>query len=300
MKVLITGANGFIGSNLVKRLVYDDICVDIIKRSESNLDSLSDVLNKISVFNHDGSTKNMMSILKSSKPDVVCHLAGIASYNYDLDDIEPLINSNILFGNQLVECMIRNDIYKLINTGTYWQHYQNIEYNPTCLYAATKQAFIDILKFYVESYNLNVITLKLYDNYGPNDNRNKLFNFINKSVENNELINLSPGDQLIDIVYISDLIDAYLLSIKRLGLSKNKGYNEFFISTNKPISLRNLVDKYLNLTNQKANIKWGARTHREREIMVPFAKGKRLPGWVPKISIDDGIKLMSEIDNNLL
>lgn len=297
MKVLVTGANGFIGSNLVKGLIVQDYIVDVIVRPNSNLDLLSDVINKINVFKHDGTIESMFSILKNSKPDIVCHLAGISVYAHKLKDVGQLINSNILFGNQLVESMIRNNIFNLINTGTYWQNYNDKHYNPTCLYAATKQAYIDILKFYVESSKLNVITLKLFDNYGPNDNRNKLFSFINKSINNNDLINMSPGDQLMDMVYISDLIDAYLISIKKLTSSKINGYKEFFLSTDNRISLKNLVNTFLKITNQKAKINWGGRKYREREIMFPITAKDKLPGWNPKVSIEKGINLMIKGNN---
>lgn len=292
MKILITGANGYVGSNLTRSLIEKGFNVDIIVRPKSNLDSLCDLLNEIKIFIHDGLTKTMMQILKKSNPDVVCHLAGISSYDYSLDDVEELITTNIFFGNQLVECMVRNKIFNLVNTGTYWQHYKNLEYNPTCLYAATKQAYADILKFYVESSKLNVINLKLFDNYGPNDSRNKIFNFINKSIINNKLINMSPGDQIIDLVYISDLTAAYLISINKLIDGEINGYNDFLLSTKNRISLKNLVNKFLKITNQKAEINWGGREYRKREIMIPVIGDKKLPGWNPKISIDNGIKLM--------
>jgi len=296
MKILITGASGYVGSNLTRALIKKGFNVDIIVRSSSNLDLLVDLLEDIKIFIHDGLAETMVNILSKSKPDLVCHLAGISSYDHKLDDIEELIKSNILFGNQLVEGMIRNNIFKLINTGTYWQHYKNHEYNPTCLYAATKQAYQDIIKFYVESSNLNVINLKLFDNYGPNDNRNKLFNFINKSIENNNLINMSPGYQIIDIVYISDLIDAYLISINKLIGGELNGYNDFLLSTENRINLKNLVNKFLKITNQKADINWGGRKYRKREVMIPVVGDKKLTGWNPKISIDNGIKLMIKND----
>ena len=96
MKILITGANGFVGSNLVKRLVEDEINTEVIIRSQSNINSLNDVQNKIIKYVHDGTSECMKRIFKESKPDVVCHLAGISSYDHSLDDIEPIIKSNIL------------------------------------------------------------------------------------------------------------------------------------------------------------------------------------------------------------
>ena len=69
------------------------------------------------------------------------------------------MSSNITFGTQLVEAMVANGCYQFVNTGTSWQHYENDEYNPVNLYAATKQAFEDILRYYVETSALRVITL---------------------------------------------------------------------------------------------------------------------------------------------
>tara|TARA_Y100000590_G_scaffold467471_1_gene646495 strand:- start:488 stop:1381 length:894 start_codon:yes stop_codon:yes gene_type:complete len=291
MKVLITGANGFVGSNLVRRLVKDGIDTDVIIRPQSNITSLTDVKKEITEYIHDGTSECMMNIFQESKPDIVCHLAAISNYNHTLDDIEPMIKSNILFGTQLVECMVENKVYNLVNTGTFWQHYKGEEYNPSCLYAATKKAFEDLLKYYVETTKLNTITLKLFDNFGPNDLRGKLFNFLEQSIINNQKIKMSKGEQLIDIIYISDVVNAYIVSIKRL-LSNNQQCEEFFVSSNNLITLRKLVSKYLEIRNMKAEIMWGEREYRKREIMKPWNEGKILPGWKPQISIDEGIKLM--------
>ena len=290
MKVLITGGSGFIGSHLAKYLVKDNQSVEIIVRPTSNIEIFQEIRKKIIIYKHDGTSENMMSILKESKPDIVCHLASISIYDHNIETIDSLIKSNILFGSQLIECMVKNNIYRLIITGTFWQHYENKNNNPTCLYAATKQAFENIIKFYTETTDLNVITLKLFDTYGPNDPRNKLFNFLKESINKNQTINMTPGDQLIDIVYISDIIDAYIVSIERLLSDNNQKHEKFAISSNNPIPLKSLIEKYLQITNKKADIIWGRKEYRKREVMVPWNTGKPLPDWSPKVSIEEGIK----------
>src|SRR5690606_40584249 len=68
----------------------------------------------------------------------------------------------------------------LINTSSYSQHVNQEHYNPNSLYAATKQAYEDILRFY--STKLNIINLVLFDNFGPNDPRPKIMNLLYKSL----------------------------------------------------------------------------------------------------------------------
>lgn len=294
MKILVTGAAGFIGSHLVTALLSKNYNVSIIVRESTDLSSIKNIIKKINVYTFDGTENSMLNIIIDSSPDVVCHLAGISKYKHESGDIKKMIESNILFGTYLIDAMVKNKVLNFINTGTYWQHFDGIKYNPSCLYAATKQSFDDILKYYIESSNLNVINLKLYDNYGPNDRRLKLFKYIDQCVINNEVIKLSPGKQLIDIIYISDLVAAYIVSIETLQRNQKFRYKEYFISSQKKISLKKLVKKYLKITGQKARIDFGAKEYRDREIMKPFSSKKNLPGWKPKINLDDGLKKLIE------
>ena len=75
------------------------------------------------------------------KPDIV-HFHWIPR----LTDIKEMINSNIMFGTQILEAMVLHSVPYFVNTGTYWQHFDGKSYNPNSLYAATKQSFQDILK----------------------------------------------------------------------------------------------------------------------------------------------------------
>ena len=147
-KTLVTGSTGFVGSHLTTRLVNDSWEVHVIVRENSNLQLLNDVQDKITIHVHNGTTSNMVSIIDNAKPDIVFHLAALSLLEHRTKDIVQLFNSNILFPNQLVEAMVKNEIYCLVNTGTFWQHYQSKKYSPVNLYAATKKAFEDI---FVES-----------------------------------------------------------------------------------------------------------------------------------------------------
>jgi len=291
---LITGATGFVGANLVKRLAEGGWKIHIIIRPNSHLDIIKDIIDKVFIHKHNGTTASMIDIVRKSNPSIVFHLASLFLAEHQSKDIEQLIKSNILFGTQLVEAMVNKGIYKLINTGTSWQHYNNEDYNPVCLYAATKQAFEDILTFYVKTTPLKVITLKLFDTYGPKDPRAKLFSLLKKAAEEQKSLAFSPGEQLIDIVYIDDVIDAFMLASERLLNGKVENYEEYTVSSGKPIKLRELVETYEKIIGKKLPIEWGGRSYRPREVMVPWNKGKRLPGWSVKVELEEGIKKLKE------
>lgn len=289
---LVTGATGFVGSHLVKRLVNDKWNVHIITRPQSNINVIGEVTEGLRIYKHDGTTEGMAYILDKTKPSIVFHLASVFFAQHQSKDIEALIKSNILFGTQLVEAMVKNSIYKLINTGTSWQHYNNEDYNPVCLYAATKQAFEAILKFYIKTTPLQVVTLKLFDTYGPNDPRPKLFNLLKKVAEEQKPMAMSPGEQLIDIVYIDDVVDAFIVAAERLLNDKADKYEDYAISSGKPIKLRDLVETYEKVIGRKLPIEWGECHYREREVMLPWNKGRLLPGWRLLIGLEEGVRSM--------
>ena len=205
--ILLTGATGFIGSHLVRRLIGDGWRVHVVARESSRV--LLDGLGGDVCFHvHDGTTEGMIKIVKDAAPVAVFHLASLFLAQHTAGDVTRLMRSNVEFPAQLLEAMAVNDVRMLINTGTSWQHFRNLEYNPVCLYAATKQAFDAILRFYVDNNALKAITLKLFDTYGPGDPRPKLVNLFQRAAASGAALAMSPGEQLIDLVYIDDAVDA--------------------------------------------------------------------------------------------
>ena len=200
-KVLITGATGFIGAHLAKKLLAAGNEVHIIIRPDSKTVLLDDIYDKLSVHIHDGSAEGMINIVHDASPEIVFHLASLFIANHREEDINALIYSNLLFGTQLSEAMVKTGALCLVNTGTSWQHFENEKYNPVNLYAATKQAFEDILKYYIESKKLKVVSLHLFDTFGDDDPRAKLMKLLKKTMETQIPLDMSPGEQKIDLVH---------------------------------------------------------------------------------------------------
>ena len=144
-KVLITGATGFIGSNLVKTLVGEKRDVHVITRASSDLTALSEVRDFIHVYVYDGSFDCLLKIVREAQPSTVFHLASEFVAQHRPSQVNSLLQNNVVFPAQLTEAMAICGIKRFINTGTSWKYFNSTEYRPVNLYAATKQAFEDVL-----------------------------------------------------------------------------------------------------------------------------------------------------------
>ena len=169
MRILITGATGLIGYHVAEHFLTTGDDVHLIVRPSSQKDKLLDLPGKLSLHTHHGTSEELHEILRVASPHLVIHMAATGRYDHDLVNIDPIISSNLLFGTQLLECTVRNHVPYFINTGTFWQYQDSASYSPTSLYAATKQAFQDILWYYIKAFSLKSVTLILFDTYGPKD-----------------------------------------------------------------------------------------------------------------------------------
>jgi nucleoside-diphosphate-sugar epimerase len=291
-KALVTGGTGFVGSTLVRRLVRDGWKVHLMVRANSGTVLIKDVLDRVTLHEHDEKTECMLGILAETLPDVVFHLASLFLSEHASTDVSRLVQSNVLFGVQLAEAMTAHGVSALINTGTHWQHYENKPYSPVNLYASTKQAFEDILQYYVESRALRVITLKLFDTYGPNDPRPKLFSLLERIAREGNCLDMSLGEQMIDLVHVEDAVQAYVVAADRLLLGKVQGHERYAVSSQSPLKLKDLVEMYSTVTGIKPSIQWGGRPYRLREIMQTVSCLPVLPGWTSQKSLLAGLQTM--------
>jgi len=306
MKILVTGATGFIGSHLVSALVRQGkYSVSIIRRRGSNDAFPSDVDGQVKKYSLDEKdNSSIIKIVENDSPDIVIHLASLFLSSHTSDQIEPLIQSNITFSSKLLDAMVDHGIKYFINTGTLWEHYTNeADYNPVNLYAATKRAFEDVLQYYTRAYDLKACTLKFFDTYGPHDRRKKLFNVLKSGLDGKETLQFSPGEQELDLLYVDDAVNAYIKTIDYLKKKKERGHDIFFIGSGKSVRLKDVVATFEEIYDQKLKINWGGRPYRDREIMTAKAdikKAQDVLGWTPKVSLKEGLITMyqQEVEND--
>lgn len=280
MNILLTGATGFIGRNLISELKKNNELYILVrpnsKRSDFGVENFVEFSDDV-IF--------LAEYIRKNKIDGVVHLASLYIAEHKSEDIKELVMSNIYLGTALLEACKFADVKWFLNTGTIWQNYQAEDYsdayNPVNLYAASKQAFITMAKYYTETSNIRFCTLKLCDTFGANDTRKKIFALFERIANSGEFLDMSAGEQYLDILNISDVVSGFCHLIDLLHNGKNI-CDEYVLSSGHHIKLRDLAFVYERNNNVKLNINWGARPYRQREVMKPYI-GNVLEGWEPKM-----------------
>lgn len=289
MRLLITGATGFIGRNLILKL-YKKHKITAIVRNNSDVSKIQDFC---TLFYIKGNIQKPKLLINQERFDGVIHLATYYQSSHTDKDFSKMISSNIIFGATLLEALSHNPPSFFINTTTFSQYANSSLYNPASLYDATKQAFCDIVHFYATKMPTIFCNLLLYNTYGANDNRPKIFNLWNKIANTQSTIEMSKGEQKIDISHINDVVHGFEILIE---LCKNNQVPTLstFTLENQRYTLRELAEIFEYATNTKLPIIWGAKPYRQNEVMEPISSKNssvsKLPYWKPKMSLYKGIR----------
>ncbi|MCL4325273.1 MAG: NAD-dependent epimerase/dehydratase family protein [Candidatus Thermoplasmatota archaeon] len=292
MKILITGGAGFIGSFLVNRLAdskHDIVVVDDLSRGKfDNIDKIK----KVSFIKSDiCDTVVMDKLIK--KNDVVFHLAALARVMPSIDDPELTFHSNIN-GTEIVARLCSKYEKKLIFTSSreiYGEPLtlpvaEDASYSARNPYSASKIASEKIIESYSFSYHLNYTIIRLTNVYGANDYERVIPLFIN-AMNNNKKIYLYGKKKLIDFVYIDDVVDS-LIKIMNSDI-ENEVFN---IGSGKGYSLMdliNLLDKIIKPSKTDIHIE-SERTGEIQRFIADISKAKKILGWSPKTSLENGLK----------
>lgn len=289
MKIVLTGATGFVGNHLMRKLVDRGDDVSILVRPSSKTD---DVPNEVSCITIPDSQAQLEKIFEREQFDGVIHLASLYLMSHTSNDIETLINSNVTLGTKVIDAAAASGVSFFINTGSFAQHYESQPYSPTNLYAATKQAFQDITQYYAETTDLIILTIELFNTFGPGDTRSKIFTLWDKAIREDTTLHMSPGEQIIDISYIDNVVDAYVLAVEHATGTNAQllSGRTYTIPSSERMTLKQLANVFAETVNGELKIHFGSSPYRERELMIPMEKGEALPDWTPKVSLREGIR----------
>ncbi len=288
MNLLVTGGTGFIGSELCRQLTRrGKHRVYCLTRKNTPIKKIK---NLGIPLKDPGEALALAKQFRRLKINGVIHLAGYFVASHKTEDIAPLLESNISLGLRLADAAAQAGVPWFINTGTFWQRHDNQAGMPASLYAATKQAFEDILKFYQNSNALKVVTMELYDTYGPGDRRKKLFYWLDRAVATGETLAMSPGRQKMNLVHLEDVVGAYLRLIALIHSSSSRLESNYCIGLSRFLSLREVVQIYSQARGKKIKVQWGGRPYRDEEFMNPKHAYPVVPGWKPKyVSLKHGL-----------
>jgi nucleoside-diphosphate-sugar epimerase len=296
-RALVTGATGFIGSHLLDHLKLAGWQVAVLSRpAAADLLGTNPSVSKVYVYT--GTTQEAVNAVAEFKPDTVFHLGSLFLATHNSSQVEPLITSNVLFGTQLLEAMKAANVTALVNTGSSWQNYSCDAYRPVNLYAATKQAFEDVLGYYTDAAGVRAITLRLYDSYGPSDTRRKLLRLLLDCLKTGKPLGMSPGEQVLDLVHVDDICRAFLQAAA-LVEQQQPGNSIYAVSGGQRRTLQQVVATLAEAAGRPLPVQFGALPYRAREVMTPWV-GRTVPGWEPRIDLLTGFKMLLATEPGLL
>lgn len=291
MRILLTGGTGFLGSYIAQCAATKGYEVVVLARDPSRRGYLENVdpNRMVKVARLDADYSNISDLVAENLPDAVIHVAAKARGGESEIEIREYIDANVLFGSLLLQTMRTHGVGAFVNCGTSWQCAGDGTYSPFDFYAATKQSFEDVIRYFTDG-GLKAITLRVFDTFGPYDRRKKVVELLIDATKNEAPLGMSPGAQSIDLVDARDVAEAFVVAATRaIGLAP--GCNEVYgVSSGAAMPLREVAEIVARVTGLQPNINWGGRPYRPREIMMPCRTLSRLPGWAPRRTLENGVR----------
>ena len=283
--ILLTGATGFLGSQIADILVNNDIKLIALKRKNSDCYRCNSFNNKIDWVDIDveGYWKEKVINLR---PTHIIHSAWIGVKAHERNDIKNQVQ-NISFLSDLLEISRVIKLTEFISFGSQAEYgilnskvSENIIVNPVSLYGATKVASQQIIKTFCNSNKINWIWLRLFSFIGENENNNWLIPSLIDKIIKDEVINMTPGEQKYSYMFVKDFA---LIILKIINSNVESGiYN---VSGDELISLKELVDLIGKKLNLSPKINWGALPYRLNQSMHIEGNTSKLRNQIGKYKL---------------
>ena len=281
-KILLTGSTGFIGSTLAKVLSKKYLIYIILRKKNRKFSKNKNII-KIKYSN----LKNLNNKLRKFKINTVVHCATNKVKNHNFEDIKKLSDSNILFGNIILENLKKMGVKKFINFSTVWENYDGKKGNYFNLYSAYKASFVNIINYYKkELNNIKFINLAISDTFGQNDKRKKIINVLRDNYKKNYETKVVSKNLYMNLLNVADIKNAIYLI-----LEKNYQSGEYLLENNKSYKIFDIVKNINNNNSKKIKVKWLSN----KVLKEKSYKFKVLKGWKPANSkIEDIVRTITE------
>jgi nucleoside-diphosphate-sugar epimerase len=299
VRALVTGAGGFVGANLVRRLLADGHEVKALVRSDTDrwrLDGLAADLDVGEVDLRDGGA--VADVVATAKPEVVFHLAARGAYSWQTDARE-IIETNVLGTSNVVDAARQAEVRALVNTGSSSEYgfkdhapAEDEALEPNSVYGVAKAAATLLCSVAAQLHGVAVTTLRLYSAYGPYEEPGRFVSALVEAALRGRLPVLASPDVARDFVWVGDVVEAYL----RVAGAPSAGavYN---VGSGRQTTLAQAVDAARRVLDVSEEPSWSSMADRswDTELWVAdVTKIERELGWRPAVDFDEGLGRTAE------
>lgn len=294
-RILITGAAGFVGAVLARRVLEQGHEVHVVTKSTSPSWRLADVARDLHVHQGDLTDEaGMQRLVADAQPEIVYHLATHGAYPFQTN-ADGIIQTNILGTWNLLKALAKTEYEVFVNTGSSSEYgfkdYAMRETDllePNSYYSVAKCAQTLLCQHVANTEKRPITTFRLFSVYGPYEEPSRLLpTLIRLCLEGKDLTLVDP-ETARDFVYVDDVVDAYLRIEKLAGLC-GEVVN---IGTGVQRSLGQVVDAVLTETTARVQCNWGAMPARiwdQKTWVADCTKSRRLLDWRATTSLGEGI-----------
>lgn len=294
-RVLVTGAAGFVGSNLARRLLKEGHEVSLLLREGSQSWRIEDMLSHLRVFRADlCDPEGIHKAVAEIKPEWIFHLASYGAYSWQQDFVKMMQTNFYGTANLLNACLhIGFDVF--VNTGSSSEYgfkdgpAQETEIlEPNSPYAITKAAATHFCQYAAKRQQAHVPTLRLYSVFGPYEDPGRLIPALIVQGIQQRYPPLVQSNVARDFVYTADVEDAYLMAAMQKGQEKGAIYN---VGTGIQTNLQDVVKVARQLMEIAPEPQWGNMPNRSWDTaswIADIVKIKAQLGWQPRYSFERG------------
>lgn len=298
-KILITGVTGFVGANLLRKLIDSKNDIHIIIRSTSNLWRINDIIDKVNTHVCDLTNRESVEeLLLKIKPQIIFHLAVYGGYQFQKESLK-IINTNLIGTINLLDACCKIGFECFINTGSSSEYglknkpmSENDLLEPINNYGIAKAAATLYCQAIGRKKNLPIFTLRLFSPYGYYDGPARLIPYIIISCLKNKELKIFKPDRVRDFVFIEDVIKSYFIIVeKRENLLPGDIFN---IGSGKQYTVEEIFRIIKKLTNIQKRLLLEETKNDEHNIpkiwKANIEKSKKYLNWTPKYFIENGLK----------
>jgi len=287
-RAIVSGATGHLGTELSTQLIVSGVEVHGLTRRD--ISGSAETIKNCCYNKVDGRTETLIALFERLRPDVVFHLAALARREHLGEDVIPFVEANILFGTQLLEAARHADCLRFVTTGSYLQHRQDGSYHAFNLYAATKQAFEDVLVYYANAFNFAAIALTLPNIYSELDSRPTLLTEMAAAFIDGVPLALHDREAWVDLVHVEDAASALIQAMRLCELCDIRSgiVSRYSVSSGRCMTATELMDVFARIGQRELTLEPGTPSKPSRRVR-PW-RGMKLPGWTPRVKLEGGIK----------